>query len=995
MTQRLPIPGSDNGTWGNILNSFLEVSLNADGTLVTSAVATALPTPIATTNLGSGTATSSTFLRGDGTWAVATGAQGFTGASGPNGATGATGATGASGSGSTGATGPQGSLGTTGLTGATGPTGPTGATGAGASGSLLAANNLSDVADAGSSRADIHVPVLTPAAAVATANVSALSGLNTYDGYTLAVGDTVLLTAQSTASQNGVWLVAAGSWTRPTEFATGLIIKGRSITILNGTTYANTSWVLDSPTAGITVGTTSQTWTVNGVPSGTYVPTSQLGVSGGVATLTGTTLTSSQVPQSVVSGTASASPITPIVGTSGSFGLRDLVSATDEPFGAIGDCNQKSVTITISGSSLNQGTLSGTISDLKVGHTIVINGVGNVVVSAIAGTAITFTGNAASACSAALMIYGTDNTAALNTWIAYLLVNRKIGLWPAGKFLITNTIGLLDGSTTAYEGLEILCGGAALESMWLSFMASTQGTTLIWGGAAGGTMMQWDRVGYLHWVGGFAIVGQPSENTYGPLVQFGNRAGLGYQVSQNSTPFTGTGYHYFDDVVFEDLTLGYQFGENTSDNNCDTTKFGRLRGNRCNQVGLYFNQQSISHMIDWCHFSTCPQGIVDYGGNLSIGQFNISACNGLLTGVTLTSTLSTSGAITTLSVSATNVYLPIGSYVTLQDAVSQQQWTLTAAAPIGSTSLTVASQTPSINFPATTTTVAGGTYQLEARGSSSAWNYEIGNLRSENSSAGIIFAGAAQNVNVEVFQDDGNGGANTNQQLIYIDGGGTVRMGLYESYNYDLVNEPIYVRGGSAGGHGKLIIDRARFSGPSGVPDLRQLVFVSSSCVPDILIREITDPTGRTYNPLNTKISRGAVSLYGYTTTSGTVTLGFIAANQNYYTTYGYSLRIPKGYLCMNAYIMGDRGDGTFSIFRRNIEVWRTSGVATIVSTTTVGTDSVQGTDALTSITIDATTQLLDVVVAGTTGKTVSWTATCIPLGWTGQGATTYATYDL
>jgi hypothetical protein len=35
---RLPTPGSDNDTWGNILNDFLSVSLNADGTLKTSAV---------------------------------------------------------------------------------------------------------------------------------------------------------------------------------------------------------------------------------------------------------------------------------------------------------------------------------------------------------------------------------------------------------------------------------------------------------------------------------------------------------------------------------------------------------------------------------------------------------------------------------------------------------------------------------------------------------------------------------------------------------------------------------------------------------------------------------------------------------------------------------------------------------------------------------------------------------------------------------------------
>ena len=38
MTQRLPIPGSDNNTWGDLLNGFLDVSHNSDGTLQTSAL---------------------------------------------------------------------------------------------------------------------------------------------------------------------------------------------------------------------------------------------------------------------------------------------------------------------------------------------------------------------------------------------------------------------------------------------------------------------------------------------------------------------------------------------------------------------------------------------------------------------------------------------------------------------------------------------------------------------------------------------------------------------------------------------------------------------------------------------------------------------------------------------------------------------------------------------------------------------------------------------
>jgi hypothetical protein len=38
MAQRLPTPGSDNGDWGTILNDFLEVSLDNDGTILPAAI---------------------------------------------------------------------------------------------------------------------------------------------------------------------------------------------------------------------------------------------------------------------------------------------------------------------------------------------------------------------------------------------------------------------------------------------------------------------------------------------------------------------------------------------------------------------------------------------------------------------------------------------------------------------------------------------------------------------------------------------------------------------------------------------------------------------------------------------------------------------------------------------------------------------------------------------------------------------------------------------
>lgn len=70
-----------------------------------------------------------------------------------------------------------------------------------------------------------------------TSNVAVLSGiLTTIDGTLLSTpGDRVLLTAQSTASQNGIWVIAAGAWTRPADFTTGLHVGGAFMFVESGT----------------------------------------------------------------------------------------------------------------------------------------------------------------------------------------------------------------------------------------------------------------------------------------------------------------------------------------------------------------------------------------------------------------------------------------------------------------------------------------------------------------------------------------------------------------------------------------------------------------------------------------------------------------------------------------------------------------------------------------------------------------------------------------
>ena len=123
---RLPIPGSDKGNWGQILNDYLSAAHKADGTLKANSVNTAsiIDGAVTEAKLAAAVRTKLNTVGGGG------GAQGATGPQGPQGPAGTNGTNGTNGSqGATGPAGPQGPAGTPGSAGAAGPAGPQGATG--------------------------------------------------------------------------------------------------------------------------------------------------------------------------------------------------------------------------------------------------------------------------------------------------------------------------------------------------------------------------------------------------------------------------------------------------------------------------------------------------------------------------------------------------------------------------------------------------------------------------------------------------------------------------------------------------------------------------------------------------------------------------------------------------------------------------------------------------------------------------------------------------
>jgi hypothetical protein len=95
--------------------------------------------------------------------------------------------------------------------------------------------------------------------AATTADVT-LSGTQTIDGVALIAGDRVLVKDQSTASNNGIYVVAAGAWTRTTDADSWTELVSAFTFVEEGTANADSGWVCTVNQGG-TLGSTNVTWT--------------------------------------------------------------------------------------------------------------------------------------------------------------------------------------------------------------------------------------------------------------------------------------------------------------------------------------------------------------------------------------------------------------------------------------------------------------------------------------------------------------------------------------------------------------------------------------------------------------------------------------------------------------------------------------------------------------------------------------------------------------
>jgi hypothetical protein len=221
------------------------------------------------------------------------------------------------------------------------------------------------------------------------------------DGVTLAEDDRVLVTAQSTGSQNGLYIVSAvgtgsdGTWVRTSDGnETGEIEAGMIVMVTEGTVYADTQWKLitDNP---ITIGSTTLTFTQN------YSANSISGGTSNVTVYSNANVTiSSAGTANVLTVSSTGVVVTGTVSATGNVNGNYILGNGSQLSGVITTVNANTLTgNTLSSNVVNSSLTSvGTLGSLSV--------TGNVTGNYFIGNGSQLTGISSSSGSGNLWVVG-------------------------------------------------------------------------------------------------------------------------------------------------------------------------------------------------------------------------------------------------------------------------------------------------------------------------------------------------------------------------------------------------------------------------------------------------------------------------------------------------------------------------------------------------------------------------------------------------------------
>jgi len=128
-----------------------------------------------------------------------------------------------------------------------------------------------------------------------TANQT-LSGTANVDGVTVPAGTRVLVRFQTTTSQNGIYVTAAGTWTRATDADSAAELTETAVLVTSGTLYKNTQWTQNGTIT--TVGTDAVNF-VQVAGAGTYTNGSGIDLTANVFSIPNSGVTNAMLAGSI------------------------------------------------------------------------------------------------------------------------------------------------------------------------------------------------------------------------------------------------------------------------------------------------------------------------------------------------------------------------------------------------------------------------------------------------------------------------------------------------------------------------------------------------------------------------------------------------------------------------------------------------------------------------------------------------------------------------
>lgn len=166
-----------------------------------------------------------------------------------------------------------------------------------------------------------------PVRAATTANIT-LSGAQTIDGVSLVAGDRVLVKNQTTASANGIYVVATGTWARATDMDASSEALLATCLVSEGSTLGNTGWTMTTD-APITLGTTSLVYTQTSGSTGSYTAGAGITLTGG-AIAVDTTVVARKAAATIGDGTSTTLTVTHNLNTLDVLVVVRLVSTGEQ-----------------------------------------------------------------------------------------------------------------------------------------------------------------------------------------------------------------------------------------------------------------------------------------------------------------------------------------------------------------------------------------------------------------------------------------------------------------------------------------------------------------------------------------------------------------------------------------------------------------------------------------------------------------------------------------